>query len=159
MLHFLSHGDAAAIVETHSRLNDVDEDNVAKIPTHQYPLDYYRHWRLRTCSSIRRVYSKITRPLYTVSLAHLTNFDFFYNEWHDGKRVGDSFHSKVTLGRVMAQAVSHQPLTAEARFRSRISPCGTGFSPSTSVFPCQFHSTCAPLQGKTKKLIIFITRL
>jgi hypothetical protein len=46
----------------------------------------------------------------------------------------------------MAQAVSRRPLTAEARVRSRVSPCGicggqsgigTGFSPSTSVFPCQ----------------------
>jgi hypothetical protein len=36
---------------------------------------------------------------------------------------------------------------------------GTSFSPSTSVFPCQFHSTGAPLLGKTKKLIIFITGL
>jgi hypothetical protein len=69
----------------------------------------------------------------------------------------------------MAQAVSRRPLTAEARVRSRVSPCGicggqsgtgTVFSPSTSVFPCQFHSTGAPLQGKTKKkLIIFITGL
>jgi hypothetical protein len=34
------------------------------------------------------------------------------------------------------------------------------FSPqSTSVFPCQFHSTGATLLGKTKKLIIFITGL
>jgi hypothetical protein len=48
-------------------------------------------------------------------------------------------------GRAMTQAVSRRPLTAEARVRSRVSPCGicgrqsgTGedFSPSTSVFPC-----------------------
>jgi hypothetical protein len=60
----------------------------------------------------------------------------------------------------MAQAVSRRPLTAEARVRSRVSPCGicggqsgtgTGFSPSTSVFPYQFHSTGAPLSGKIKK--------
>jgi hypothetical protein len=72
------------------------------------------------------------------------------------------------VGRAMAQAVSRRPLTAEARFRSRVGPCGicggqsgtgTGFSPSTSVFPCHFHSTGAPLQGKTKRLIIFITGL
>jgi hypothetical protein len=34
------------------------------------------------------------------------------------------------------------------------------FLPGISVFPFQFHSTGAPLQGKTKKkLIIFITGL
>jgi hypothetical protein len=58
----------------------------------------------------------------------------------------------------MAQAVSRRPLTVEAR----VSPCGicggqsgTGsvFSPRTSVFPCQFHSTGAPLEGKTEKKI------
>jgi hypothetical protein len=68
----------------------------------------------------------------------------------------------------MAPAVSRRLTTAEARVRSRDSPCGIcggqsgtgkGFSPSTSVFPCQFHSTDAPLQGKRKKLIIFITGL
>jgi hypothetical protein len=37
---------------------------------------------------------------------------------------------------------------------------GTGFSPSISVFHFQFHSTFAPLHGKTKeKLITFITGL
>ena len=68
----------------------------------------------------------------------------------------------------MAQTVSRQPLTAVDRVRSRISPreicvgqsgVGTGFPQCISVFPCQSHSTGAPLQGKTKKLIIFITWL
>jgi hypothetical protein len=68
----------------------------------------------------------------------------------------------------MAQAVSRRPVTAEALVRSRVSPCGicgeqngtgTGFSPRTSVFPCQFHTTGAPLQVKTKKRIFFITGL
>jgi hypothetical protein len=63
-------------------------------------------------------------------------------------------------GRAMSQAVSRQPLTAEVRVRFRVNPrgicggqsgTGTGFSPSTSVFPCQFNSTGAPLHGKRKK--------
>jgi hypothetical protein len=47
-------------------------------------------------------------------------------------------------------AVSRRPLTAEARVHEPVSPCGfckeqsgsgTDFSPSSSVFPCQYHYT------------------
>jgi hypothetical protein len=47
----------------------------------------------------------------------------------------------------MAQVVSRRPLAAEARVRSRVNPCGicggqsgtgTDFSPSSSVFRCQY---------------------
>jgi hypothetical protein len=52
----------------------------------------------------------------------------------------------------MAQVVSRRPLTAEARVHARVNPygiyggqsgTGTGFSSSSSVFPCQYlyHST------------------
>jgi hypothetical protein len=52
----------------------------------------------------------------------------------------------------MAQVVSRRPLTAEARVRAWVNPCGicggqsgtgTGFSSSSSAFPCQYHSTVA----------------
>jgi hypothetical protein len=58
----------------------------------------------------------------------------------------------IIYGRAMAQVVSRRPLTAEDRVRGRVNPSGicsgqsgtgTGFSPSSSVFPCQYHSTVA----------------
>jgi hypothetical protein len=70
------------------------------------------------------------------------------------------------LGRAMAQAVSRWPLTAEARVRSQVSPCGicggqsdpgTDFFLEYFGFPRQLHSTGSPLQGKTKKLIFELT--
>jgi hypothetical protein len=73
---------------------------------------------------------------------------------------GSTRRKTCPKGRAMAQAVSRLPPTAEARVRSRLVHVGfvvdNGFSPSISVFPCQFHYTGAPLHGKTKKLIIFI---
>jgi hypothetical protein len=51
------------------------------------------------------------------------------------------------VGRAMAQAVSRRPLTAEARVRSRVSPCGvcggqsgtgTGLSPTCRFPPVNF---------------------
>jgi hypothetical protein len=51
----LPHGDAAPIVETHLRLDDVDQENVVPIPVQQCPLDYYRYRGLRACFIIRRV--------------------------------------------------------------------------------------------------------
>jgi hypothetical protein len=59
---------------------------------------------------------------------------------------------QYTWGRAMAQAVSRRPLTAEARVCARVSQrvifdeqsgTGTGFSPSSSDFPCQYHFTAA----------------
>jgi hypothetical protein len=55
------------------------------------------------------------------------------------------FKTNIQFGRAMAQVVTLRPLTAGARVRARGSPCGicggqsgtgTGFSPSSSVFPC-----------------------
>jgi hypothetical protein len=83
--------------------------------------------------------------------------------------VSEEHHIPTSFSCAMAPAVSRRPLTAEARVRSRISPCGicggqsgtgTGVSTSTSVFPCQFHSTRAPLKRKSREILsIFITGL
>jgi hypothetical protein len=50
----------------------------------------------------------------------------------------------------MAEVISRRPLAEETRVGARVNPCGicggqsgTGFSPSSSVFPCQYHSTVA----------------
>jgi hypothetical protein len=57
------------------------------------------------------------------------------------------YYSGIICGRAMAQAVSRRPSTAEARVRSRVSPCGvcggqsgtgTGFSPSCRFSPVNF---------------------
>jgi hypothetical protein len=91
---------------------------------------------------------------------HIGLFNDFQPRWTIQRWLSLVFVLRSELGRAVAQAVSRRPLTAEALVRSRVSPCGicggqsgtgTGFSPRTSVFACQFHSTGAPLLGKTKK--------
>jgi hypothetical protein len=61
--------------------------------------------------------------------------------------------TKLERRRAISQEVSRWPLIAEAREHARVNPyeicggqsgTGTGFSQSSSVFPCQYHSTIAP---------------
>jgi hypothetical protein len=69
----------------------------------------------------------------------------------------------------MTQAVSRRRLTAEARVRSRVRPCGicsrqsgtgTGFSPRVLGFsPVNFIPPVLHKMKKRKKLIIFVTGL
>jgi hypothetical protein len=66
----------------------------------------------------------------------------------------------------MAQAVSRRPLTTEARVRTQVKSMRDlwwtkwhwdRFFSELSVFPCQFHSSGAPLLVKIgKKLLILI---
>ena len=66
----------------------------------------------------------------------------------------------VFKGRATARAVSPWRITAKARVRNQISSCeicgrpsGTeaGFSPSTSVLPCQYYSTISPHSSSFKR--------
>jgi hypothetical protein len=67
-------------------------------------------------------------------------------EMFSGTDYWSSFSLNTHKGCDIVQTVSLRPLTAEARVRFLVSPfeicggksgTGTGFSPSSSVFPCQ----------------------
>jgi hypothetical protein len=64
--------------------------------------------------------------------------------------VSHPFYDWFASGSAKAQAVSRRFLTAEGRDRCRLSPygirggqtgTGTGFSPSSSIFLCKYHSS------------------
>ena len=59
---------------------------------------------------------------------------------------------------------SWEPLTAEAWILTKASACGigagqsssqTGFSPDTSVFPCQYHPTSGPCLFHHSSLMLY----
>jgi hypothetical protein len=77
-------------------------------------------------------------------------------------------NNAVNVTIVKRSKVSRRTLTAEARVRSRVSPCGIyggqsgtgiGFPRVLRFSPVNFIRTGAPLLGKMKILIIFITGL
>jgi hypothetical protein len=68
------------------------------------------------------------------------------------KEATEIYFNTLSQGRAMAQVVRRRPFTSEAQVHARVNPCGicggqsgtgTGFSPSFSVLPCQYHSTVA----------------
>jgi hypothetical protein len=78
VLHFFCHRDAAAVVETHWRPEDVVQDKVAHITVHQYRVNCCRHRkstafrsillvriiRSQLSPAVRRLYRKPDRVLY-----------------------------------------------------------------------------------------------
>jgi hypothetical protein len=100
-------------------------------------------------TSLRTVKSHDKHKQYSVPLRRGHTDE---STWSDDAQRDGTCKWDAWLGRAMAQVVSRWPLTAEARVRARVYPCGicggqsgtgTVFSPSSSVFPCQYHSTVA----------------
>jgi hypothetical protein len=98
---------------------------------------------------IFRVAALSARRLNYISLNYMTQTVYWNWVWTAYNYIGLIINP---VGRAMAQAVSRRSLTAEARVHARINPCsicggqsgtGTGFSPSSSAFPSQYHSIFA----------------
>jgi hypothetical protein len=98
----------------------------------------YEQYELSSLAPIRRADTRVKNCPYGHSVATLLNPHV----------VTFSYKCSLTVvSRAMVQAVSRHSVTAEARVRAWVSPCGicggksgtgTGFSPSSSVLPCQY---------------------
>jgi hypothetical protein len=85
-------------------------------------------------------------PEVTLFICSLFNEDFSVTDYTVSNERGIS---EYRIGCTIAEMVSRRPPTAEDRVRAWVNPCGicggksgtvTGFAPSSSVFPCQYHN-------------------
>lgn len=99
--------------------------------------------RTSSSSSTNSLHQKSRLPRDSLLHSHVLSFTENRNRKQE----------KARVDRALAQAVSVRRLTTETHVRTHASPCQisggqsgswTGFSPSSSVFPFQYHSTMAP---------------
>jgi len=83
---------------------------------------------------------------------------FWYSLLCPTQDTGKSVTFLCTRDRTVVQAFSRWSVSGEFRIRSHASSCevnggpsgtGTGFTPSTSVLPCQYRSTNAPYSSSS----------
>jgi hypothetical protein len=98
-----------------------------------------------------RVFVRVSKPDFPRIFC--SSFKLFEHQTVRSSRVHCIYINFRLKGHTMALMVSHQALIAEVQLQSCTSTreicggqsgTGVGFSPSTSVIPCQYHSTNAP---------------
>ena len=69
-VRFLSHREAVLFFETRQRLDEVKQDNIARIPVQKYQLDH--SWQYSLCVYFMGIRSQPSPTLHRVSWVHLT---------------------------------------------------------------------------------------